>query len=147
MQENEQRGQVRPGFRLLSPSAPVLPASSPLGSSLLYLASSEGLWSGGGCGWTQRGGTWYGWDLLHFGPWALAPWLPRAGAVSWAHLPPWPGEGRRLTYRDGPEGLGAVPHAVEGPALVSPIVFQGPHGQQAVDDHLVEGLPAQHLQV
>lgn len=93
MQENEQRGQVRPGFRLLSPSAPVLPASSPLGSSLLYLASSEGLWSGGGCGWTQRGGTWYGWDLLHFGPWALAPWLPRAGAVSWAHLPPWPGKG------------------------------------------------------
>lgn len=55
--------------------------------------------------------------------------------------------GRRLTDRDGPEGLGAVPHAVDGSALICPVVFQGPGGQQAMDDHLVEGLLAQDLRV
>lgn len=55
--------------------------------------------------------------------------------------------GQRLTYRDRPEGLGAVPQAVVGPALVRPVVFQGPSGQQALDGHLVEGLLAQDLRV
>lgn len=43
--------------------------------------------------------------------------------------------------------MGAVPHTVVGPALIRPVVFQGPNGQQALDSHLVEGLLAQDLGV
>ena len=55
--------------------------------------------------------------------------------------------GPRLTYGDGPQGPGGVPHAVLGPALVRPVVFQGPRGQQALDGHFVEGLLAQDVRV
>lgn len=114
---------------------------SPTSSRLLCLATSGDLWPEGARSWTQRGRTQYSSTL------GLRPWLPGGGAGS-GPLPSWPGEeGRRLTHRDGPEGLGAVPHAVVGPALIRPVVFQGPNSQLALDSHFVEGLLAQDLRV
>lgn len=145
---------VKPRFRLLSLRTSWLPAlrSSSLPPVLLvlwvldsstclfrrplfrrWLESDPERWNSVGLGsatlWPSGSGP--------LAPCGWGSFLGPAPTLAW--------EGGGLTYGHGPEGLGAVPHAVEGPALISHVVFHGPHGQQAVDDHLVEGLLAQDL--